>query len=255
LQIETVPESLYLYRLGPHGFGQRSASHNSYLRPLTPFLSALPTELGLALLYAAGAYRATLVNRAEDGTNASVSRSSRGVRDRVHGWITAVARPSKAGAGQGDQLWLSFERATKVAVFEAGEPSRFDPLREVRVSSTNGTIRIESSGDEPQLALRIPGSAFVTRGPLLIRLDMTSPKATAVEVFWKTPTMPLYCREHSVRTYVDAGRNVRFLRIPAPVIVGRVRFDPAACPGTTRLHSLEIRREASAGRDHRDGPG
>jgi glycosyltransferase involved in cell wall biosynthesis/GT2 family glycosyltransferase len=249
MPIETVPEPLFLYRLGSHGFGQRAPSYQSYTRPLQPFIDALPNAIGLAFLYAAGAHRRSL---REDvaatpfvpQAGVPVLRRTR-IVDRVHTRLVKIVNPSARGADQGEHLATAFATASPLAVFAPGAGSgsaQLMPLQQVSVNSSDHVVRLDSSGDEPQLALRVPGLGVLTRGPLLIRLDLSTPRDTLAQVFWKTPRMPVYCEEQSVRSALNPGRNVRYLRIPARTIVGRLRFDPASHTGEILLHSLQIRR-------------
>ncbi|PWT82892.1 MAG: hypothetical protein C5B57_07940, partial [Blastocatellia bacterium] len=246
LRIETVPEPLYLYRLGTHGFGQRSPSYNSYPRTLRPFLNVLPSEVGLAVLYAAGAYRRSLGGESAGSQivepNHEQPRRVR-IQDRLHRWLVKRLNPSNAGVAEGDQLTEVFVRSAPVAAFGRGQSAVLVPLYQAQVHQLDGALRLLATGDEPQLALNYPGSALLTRGPLVVRLDMTTSRDTITQLFWKTPNVPIYCEQQSVRTRLDPGRNIRYLRIPAQRILGRIRFDPAAHAGEVTLHSLRLHRE------------
>ena len=250
LRVEMVPEPLYWYRVGSHGFGQRSPSYESYQRPVQPVIDVLPAGLGLALLYASGSFR-----RSPDGppmaaqpeaamARVSPARPSR-FRDWLHRRLVATLNRPVAGIEEGEHLSGRFLAGAPMVTFAPGELVEVEPIRQVEIVTRDKHITMRSLGDEPQLALRISTGAF-GRGPLLVRLDVTTPKATVAQLFWKTPVLPVYREEQSVRTHLEPGRNIRHLRIPSQTILGRLRFDPSACSGELRLHSLEIRREVIA---------
>jgi glycosyltransferase involved in cell wall biosynthesis len=246
-QIEVVPEPLYLYRLGAHGFGQRSPSHHSYCRSLGPFLDLVPQEVGLAVLYAAGAFRRSLGDN-QSGVqilqpNRDTRMSRMRLRDRVHSTLIEWLQPSRTGIEEGEHLADLFARAAPVAVIGPTQSSAVVPLYQVQIHQSDGALRVVSLGDEPQLQLGHSRSSFFTRGPLLVRLDITTPRDTVAQLFWKTVKVPVYCEQHSVRTRLEPGRNIKYLRVPAEITIGRIRLDPATFAGELMLHGLQVRRE------------
>jgi hypothetical protein len=152
-----------------------------------------------------------------------------------------MSKPA-AGIEKGEHLSSRFDASSRVAIFGPGESRQMEPMRQVEIVTNDNVMTMRSQGDDPQLALRVSRRTFA-RGPFLVRLDVTTQTETVVQLFWKTPRVPLFCEEQSVRTHLTRGRNIRYVRIPARTVVGRIRFDPAACFGELRLHSLEIRQE------------
>jgi glycosyltransferase involved in cell wall biosynthesis/GT2 family glycosyltransferase len=243
-QIEALPEVLYSYRLGPHGFGQRAHSFESYVRPLRPYLDLLPPGIGQALLYAVGSSRRNPVRG--ESVEPSVSFPETSLRrlrprDRMHTWLVDRLGADTPIAEEGEHLRSRFALSQPVDVIGPSDASRLDAHHQVEISSGPDGIGLQSIGDEPQLLLR--PSKRRGRGPFLIRLEMTARTETNAQFYWKTPMLPVYCEPQSVCTKIDTGRNVRFVSIPAARLVGAIRFDPADIPGGLVLHTIEIRSE------------
>lgn len=245
LRIELVPEALYLYRLGLHGFGQRAHPYESYLRPVRPFVDLLPAGLGLAVLYAAGVSR-----RGTTGADDSVpapnrpggsSVRRRRARDRIHAWLVRRLGSHIVKADEGEHLRSRFAAGVPVDTFGPDDLSRIEAMHQVEVSADQQTVVLRSSGDEPQLLLK--SRTMTGRGPFLIKLEVTARVDTVAQFFWKTPKLPVYCEPQSVRTKILAGRNVRYVWIPATRVVGAIRFDPATVATDMVLHQVELRLE------------
>lgn len=245
LRIELVPEVLYLYRLGPHGFGQRAHPYESYLRPVRPFVDLLPAGLGLAVLYAAGVSRrgATGHDDSVPAPNRLPGSSVRRLRaqDRIHAWLVRRLGTHIVKADEGEHLRSRFEAGVPVDIFGPNDLSRIEALHQVEVSAQQQAVVLRSSGDEPQLLLK--SRTMTGRGPFLIKLDVTARVDTIAQFFWKTPTLPVYCEPQSIRTRILAGRNVRYVWIPATRVVGAIRFDPATVATEMVLHQVELRFE------------
>ena len=242
LPIEVFPEALYWYRLGPQGFGQALEERDNQRRALRPLAGLLPSSLELAIHYAQGASRrAWSANLAGEQVDLQrMAQPGRRFRDLLHRKIVATLRPS-GNAPRVTDLERRFDAGLPQDVFSHADVRRIVARHQATVSIAGEVIKIESSGDEPQVLLS--RSHRVARGPLLLQVDLSSPVSTVLQVYWKSPRLPLYCEEQSARAAIVPGRQTTYIHIPGSVIIGRVRLDPAARTGTFLLHRLEIRRE------------
>ena len=77
-----------------------------------------------------------------------------------------------------------------------------------------------------------------------MRIDLSAPRPTWLQLFWSTRDAPHPSEEQSTIVGFPPGRHVRWAEIPAAAHVGRLRLDPAFEPGDYILHSLEIRCES-----------
>ena len=246
-RLEVVPDVLYLYRVGTHGSGQRSPAFDGYLRPIAPLGSLLPGGLTLALLFAAGAARPLALaggpQRATppDLVGFSPSPAASGPMppfDRLHRSLIRLLQPHAADASEGDHLATSFARS---------EPSEirvhFVPMHQVDIRVSGSDTHFITRGSDPQVAVIAAGSRQPTQVPWLLRLEMTSPAATYAQFFWRTTRAPFYCEAQSVRVPIGAGRNVRYIRIPASARRRRLRLDVSDIRAELILHDLDIRLE------------
>ncbi len=242
-RIEALPEILYLYRIGPHGFGQRADPFESYVRPLRPYLDVLPYGVGQALLYAAGVFRRETAGRGDSASTPVPVASIHPLRprDRIHAWLVSRLGSNAPAGDEGDHLRSRFSSGRSVDVIGPGDLPRLEPHHHVEVAAGDNAISLRSSGNEPQLLVR--SRKRRGRGPFLIRLEMTARVETTAQIYWKTPSLPIYCEPQSVRTRIRPGRNVRYLSIPALQLIGAIRFDPADIPCALVLHELELRSE------------
>ena len=243
IRVETVPEPLYWYRLGAHGFGQRSPAHESYSRPITPLARIMPSGVALALFFAAGLWRrSTAASAPQDTIPAPPAIAPPSpMRVPILEWIAARLQPNVPDAEDEDHLAARFDSAPVGQRF-GSDLLPLVPLNQVEVTATPEGCRLRSLGHDPQVVLPMNPVPLRRKEPLLIRIELSSPRNSTAQFFWKTARLPVYCERQSVRTTIAPGRNVRFVLIPAKTI-GNLRFDPAAHEGTFDLHSLEIRVE------------
>ena len=103
------------------------------------------------------------------------------------------------------------------------------------------------TSDDPQLLLPAYGCPDV----LTIKIELTAPAATRLQLFYKTLRSRVYSEHNSVSVAITMGRQIVELSLPAGIF-GRLRLDPGAVPGDYLIHSLEIRAEKPFPRANRD---
>ena len=106
-------------------------------------------------------------------------------------------------------------------------------------STADGLVRLTASDDDPRVFL--PPFDFPEHARLMLRVDITAPADTVVQVFFATVDEPGYSETHSVRAALKKGRNRVSLELPQLDFAGRLRFDPGTLPGDYTLHSFELR--------------
>lgn len=102
-----------------------------------------------------------------------------------------------------------------------------------------GLGRLTAPGDDPSVIL--PRFDFPERARLALRVDITAPTDTVLQVFFATVAEPGYLESRSVSTALRKGRNRVILELPELDLAGRLRLDPGAAPGEYTLHSFEVR--------------
>jgi hypothetical protein len=165
--------------------------------------------------------------------------------------LMAVALRPGAGPSEIESVLLDgrgvarrFRRATR----------RYEPLAcpegACVLTSPGVTVRATASGlgvhapdDDPQLLL--PEIPYDKNESCLVRVDLTVPAATVLQLFYQREgePSPAYTENRSIVTPLFAGRNVRILEIPAPGLVGRLRLDPGGLRGDYVLHGVELRQD------------
>lgn len=115
-----------------------------------------------------------------------------------------------------------------------------EPHREIELSiAPSGGLLIRSLGGDP--AVILPEFPFPPEKPVILRLDVTSPRDTIFQIFYRTSTMPAYVEKQSIRFPVKKGRHEIFAGIPKTQLQGRLRLDTGNTADDYELHSLEIR--------------
>jgi hypothetical protein len=102
-----------------------------------------------------------------------------------------------------------------------------------------GALRLTATDDDPRIIL--PPLDFPEHARPMLRVDITAPADTVLQVFFATADAPGYCEAHSLVAPLRKGRNRVCLELPALDLVGRLRFDPGTTPGEYTLHSFELR--------------
>ncbi len=101
-----------------------------------------------------------------------------------------------------------------------------------------GLSFLATDGD-PYIVIKLP-SAF--DNPAFIKLDLTVPAETKLQVFFRKGMGRQFCERFSIRRPLDKGRNVLYLKLPGSSINRKIRIDPGTHPGLYVIHSLGIAR-------------
>ena len=113
----------------------------------------------------------------------------------------------------------------------------FDRAGEVLFGPREYYIR----ADDNDAQIVLPSFEFRNCGRLLVRIEITSPDATTLQLFYATHASPQYTEAQSVSREVLPTRTIVFIALDARQIVGALRLDPGCSPGDYTIHSLEVR--------------
>jgi hypothetical protein len=114
----------------------------------------------------------------------------------------------------------------------------FGVVTQATVSPQADQLLITASGNDPSIVL--PPVALNPPIQFALRVDLTTPADTLVEVFYSTNTVPSFVPEHVVSVPAKAGKNVLLFEVNDPEFAGALRFDPGQVPGQYILHGMEI---------------
>ncbi len=101
-----------------------------------------------------------------------------------------------------------------------------------------GLLQIDASGNDASLLL--PELPELGRRWFLLRVSLTSPKRTLIQVFYRPRGVDQFNEEHSVRAALFPGKNRVDLRFGPADVVGRIRLDPADKPSLYRVDELAL---------------
>jgi hypothetical protein len=99
--------------------------------------------------------------------------------------------------------------------------------------------RLTASSDDPCIIL--PPFDIPERARLALRVEITAPADTVLQVFFTTVADPVFSASRCVSAPLVKGRNRVSLELPELDLAGRLRLDPGAVPGEYTLHSVEVR--------------
>jgi hypothetical protein len=101
----------------------------------------------------------------------------------------------------------------------------------------DGAVCLTATSRDPYMAL--PWVAIDPGHDTWVRIDITVPEATRVQLFWQAAGDERFREERSVTWDARAGRQtlVRGLGI---VTSGQLRIDPGTAPGDYRIHGIEF---------------
>ncbi len=116
--------------------------------------------------------------------------------------------------------------------------SRVDVL--APITGIAPALPLRSRGEDP--AVELPEMPRASGMRLVMRIDITSPKATMLQVYYKTSSDRHYTESKSERRSLYKGRNVVFIALPQEELFGRLRLDPGKDTGEYLIHSIEIRQ-------------
>lgn len=112
-----------------------------------------------------------------------------------------------------------------------------DVLNQIRLLSTKGGLILRSLGDDPQISLPILVSP--PKKQLLIKVVISAPCETILQLYYRTESSPQYNERQSLRKALKKGYNEIFFQILSSEITGSMRLDPGQNKGDFLLHSVE----------------
>jgi len=206
MRAAAVPEALFEYRRWTGGAGQSGSRHLSYVRTLQPYLREFEPAFGLLLLYASGNFRS-----AADQTEEASAETS-----------TAAEFESANPVARLTQLDLKIH----------AQASWID---------AESTIALRADGNDPQILM--PRLSLKNSAPLFVRVDITPPRATMLQVFWIRDQDPNhYDEDRSAMVPLLGTRSTVVLKVPTGCLAAPLRLDPGFVKGTYVIHELEVRQ-------------
>ena len=114
----------------------------------------------------------------------------------------------------------------------------FPHSNQMIVEAVADGLLFQSLGEDSYVVL--PPIQRSPSGPLAVRLDLTSPADTVVELFYTTHGYPGFSPAQVISASVRAGRVTLLFQINDPYFSGGLRFDPGQVAGEYKLHSVEL---------------
>jgi len=123
----------------------------------------------------------------------------------------------------------------------ASDTAGWAALHECSLTATGGVLKIECRGHDPYFI----SPPFQIEGPFTVRLRARSATGGAGEFFWTTTESPRIEPQRSVsfKLIHDSQWHDYSVRLDAPGIVTRLRFDPGNAPGAVEVEKIELIRE------------
>jgi len=109
---------------------------------------------------------------------------------------------------------------------------------QLTVVSAPGGVLLRSTGNDPQAMLSPLPPAD---GLAALRVDITSPAETVLQVYYTTRHEAGFAEERSVRQVLHKGRNEVYICLGAAGLGERLRLDPGETDGDYVLHAMELR--------------
>ncbi len=100
---------------------------------------------------------------------------------------------------------------------------------------------LNATGGDPYLLM--PFTAEVDNEPLLVKITLTSPHETVLQLMYTTVASPQFVPAQMVSQTIHKGTNELLFRLPDPDISGTLRLDPGGKAGEYLLQELIIKRE------------
>jgi hypothetical protein len=149
-------------------------------------------------------------------------------------------QPGRITWGMYPRLQAEFEHSSAV-VFQmtSATHSTFSALNELNLNSLDGQLHLTSSGKDPYLQL--PGFTFLKGKEHLLKLVITSPEVTQLQIYYQTRQAVHYQDAKSIITNLRIGKNELYLSLGDDRFTGRIRLDPGMSAGEYVIHELEIR--------------
>jgi len=115
----------------------------------------------------------------------------------------------------------------------------FSRRRDVSITRGPDGFIIDASGDDPRFEL--PDSRVPDTIRSIVRVDVTSPEDTQLQIFFQTEQYREFSLWLSRKASLKKGRNIVFLALPNIRRTEKLRLDPGTVSGEYVLHDLEIR--------------
>jgi hypothetical protein len=139
------------------------------------------------------------------------------------------------------------ERRTVFRLSEAGGFNDVYAIQDVRISDGAppgvGPLVLDSTGRDPSILL--PELPPLEKGRFLLRVSLTSPAETMLQVFYSVPSAPNFNEENSCKRRIMRGKNEVEIRFGPAQIRGRLRLDPGERRGRYLLHAITLHELAS----------
>ena len=137
-----------------------------------------------------------------------------------------------------EQLQAIFAASNDILFVAKDEPAlqKFKPLQQVEVSGSPQGLSVKATGIDPSLTV----PEFPLK-PCVVKIEISSPAETNVQLFYLTTGQPAYDEAHSAVAHLKAGTNVAYLHVDGPDLAGKWRLDPGDVPGNYLLQSFEVR--------------
>jgi len=109
------------------------------------------------------------------------------------------------------------------------------------LTSSDGALRIQSSGDDPYLI----GPPIQVDGPVLARLRLKCAAGGNGQIFWSTAAAPDFNEAHSAHFHLihDSQWHDYTVVLAAEETIERLRLDPAEGPGVIEVESIQALRQ------------
>jgi hypothetical protein len=107
-------------------------------------------------------------------------------------------------------------------------------MNQTTLAEEKDRLRIHATGPDPQLGLSVTAP-----GQYAIRLDIESPVATLLELFYQVQSTP-FSADHVLQSPLKPGRNQILLALNDPQFSGALRLDPGQVAGDYSIYSLEV---------------
>lgn len=108
-------------------------------------------------------------------------------------------------------------------------------IAEVKISESG--LCITSLGTDPYFILpKFRQIKYIKA----IKIDITTPVATTLQLFFKTGIFEHYKDSNKIQKHLQAGRTKTILLLPFQRIIGNFRIDPGCVSGKYIIHKIEI---------------
>ncbi len=116
-----------------------------------------------------------------------------------------------------------------------------EALNQVQTINDNRGLLIKADGSDPQCIL--PEVVFPEDVPVIVKVELTAPGSTYLQIFFCTSEMPYHAEVQSVRAPLKKGKNRCCLQLVPHNFIGQLRIDPGTIKGDYLLSKLEIRTQ------------